>query len=226
MIRPSYYTIRLEGSSSERQVRSLADFFGRIIHAPTDNHQRENMPTLIQSSPQLRLRRNTLEVSLASSFAEIDAAMRLRFEVFNLELFEGLVSSYDKGYDSDAYDAYCDHLIVKDLALGQVVGTYRLLRGSVAQRNIGFYSENEFDLSNLKRLPGESLELSRSCVAGSHRSSSAINLLWSAITRYAAQLRVKYLFGCASLHCATTAEAQPIYSYLRGRHFAPGEYRI
>ena len=63
--------------------------------------------------------------------------MRLRFEVFNLELQEGLVSSYDRGYDTDAYDA-CDHLIVKDTTSGEVVGTYRLLRGSKAERHIGF----------------------------------------------------------------------------------------
>ena len=52
----------------------------------------------------------SLEVRLAESFQEIDEAMRLRFEVFNLELSEGLLSSYDRGYDSDAYDAWCDHL--------------------------------------------------------------------------------------------------------------------
>lgn len=81
--------------------------------------------------------------------AELDAAMRLRFEVFNLELQEGLCSSYERGYDKDAYDAYCDHLIVKDLELDEVVGTYRFLRQSVADKQIGFYSENEFNLSNL-----------------------------------------------------------------------------
>src|SRR5688572_14698050 len=107
------------------------------------------------------LRSGVLEVKLASSFSEIDAAMRLRFEVFNLELQEGLNASYAKGYDSDAYDAYCDHLIVKDLDDNEVVGTYRMLKRSQADRHIGFYSENEFDLSNLKELPGELLELGR-----------------------------------------------------------------
>src|SRR5262245_57820858 len=114
MMRSNYYKIRFMGAVA-RQVNNLADLVGRVIHTPIHNGQQENMPSLIQSSAKLRLRLNTLEVSLASSFAEIDAAMRLRFEVFNLELMEGLVSSYDKGYDSDAYDAYCDHLIVKDL---------------------------------------------------------------------------------------------------------------
>ncbi len=172
------------------------------------------------------IRTSKLEVRLASTFAEIDAAMRLRFEVFNLELQEGLRSSYDKGYDSDSYDAYCDHLIVKDLASDKVVGTYRLLRQSQAEKQIGFYSENEFDLSNLRKVPGELLELGRSCIAGTHRSFATINLLWSAIGQYAAQKKIGYLFGCGSLHCSDIEEVQPIYSYLRAHHFAPEKYRV
>jgi putative hemolysin len=174
----------------------------------------------------LLIRTGKMEVRLATTFAEIDAAMRLRFEVFNLELQEGLRSSYDKGYDSDAYDAYCDHLIVKDLTLGEVVGTYRLLRQAQAEKNIGYYSENEFDLSNLKRLPGGLLELGRACIAGAHRSFSTINLLWSAIAQYAALNQVSYLFGCGSLHCSETEEAQPIYSHLRAHYYAPEKYRV
>ena len=47
----------------------------------------------------------SLEVRLAENFQEVDEATRLRFEVFNLELNEGLLSSWDRGYDSDPYDA-------------------------------------------------------------------------------------------------------------------------
>jgi putative hemolysin len=174
----------------------------------------------------LLIRSGNLEVRLAGTFAEIDEAMRLRFDVFNLELQEGLRSSYERGYDSDAYDTYCDHLIVKDLTLERVIGTYRLLRRSQAEKQIGFYSENEFDLSNLKKLPGELLELGRSCIAGSHRSFATINLLWSAIGQYVAQHHISYLFGCGSLHYSEIEEVQPIYSYLRTYHYAPEKYRV
>jgi putative hemolysin len=184
------------------------------------------MINIIQSQNSPSIYAGNLEVKLASNLTEIDAAMRLRFEVFNLELQEGLVSSYDRGYDTDPYDAYCDHLIVKDMTSGEVVGTYRLLRGSQAERHIGFYSENEFDLSNLKRLQGESLELGRSCVAATHRSFATLNLLWSAIVKYAIERDIGYLFGCASLHVSATSEVQPVYSYLRANHFAPEKYRV
>jgi L-ornithine Nalpha-acyltransferase len=184
------------------------------------------MITIIQKQSALSIRAGDLEVKLASNLTELDAAMRLRFEVFNLELQEGLASSYGRGYDTDAYDAYCDHLIVKDTTSGEVVGTYRLLRGSQAERHIGFYSENEFDLSNLKRLRGEALELGRSCIASTHRSFATLNLLWSAITKYAIDRNLRRLFGCASLHVSEPSEVQPVYSYLRANHFAPEKYRV
>jgi len=184
------------------------------------------MLTIIKKQNAPLIRAGNLEVKLASNLTELDAAMRLRFEVFNLELEEGLVSSYDRGYDTDAYDAYCDHLIVKDLTIGEVVGTYRLLRGAKAKLHIGFYSENEFDLSNLKRLRGELLELGRSCIAATHRSFTTLNLLWSAIARYALEHNVSHLFGCASLHISEVSEVQPAYSYLRANHFAPEKYRV
>lgn len=188
------------------------------------------MITAIRTRTSPLIRTDAYDVRLATTFAEIDAAMRLRFEVFNLELDEGLPASYEKGYDSDAYDAWCDHLIVKDLRKGTVVGTYRLLRQSQAERGIGFYSENEFDLSNLKRLPGGLpdglMELGRSCIASNHRSFSVINLLWNAITQYASQNRIQYLFGCGSLHTSKPEEVQPIYSYLRKRHFSSETFRV
>ena len=38
---------------------------------------------------------------LAETASDLAAAQALRFEVFNLELDEGLVQSYDSGLDSD-----------------------------------------------------------------------------------------------------------------------------
>ncbi len=184
------------------------------------------MISTIEQQDSILARAGRLEVRLASNFAELDAAMRLRFEVFNLEMQEGLPSSFDRGYDTDAYDAYCDHLIVKDLELGEVVGTYRLLRRSRAERQIGFYSENEFDLSRLKKLPGELLELGRSCTAATHRSFATISLLWGAISQYATRHHVSHMFGCASLHTSEVEQVGQIYSYLRANHSGPEKYRV
>jgi putative hemolysin len=68
---------------------------------------------------------------LAESAGDLRAAQALRFEVFNLELDEGLAQSWDTGLDADPYDAQCDHLLVTD-AEGAVVGTYRMQTGGRA----------------------------------------------------------------------------------------------
>src|SRR6185369_14122745 len=103
------------------------------------------------------------EVKIATTAEEITEAQRLRFQVFNLELNKGLQSSYEHQLDVDEFDKACDHLIVRDLKSGDVVGTYRLMRGAQARRHIGFYSEKEFDLSRIKERDGELMELGRSC---------------------------------------------------------------
>ena len=64
------------------------------------------------------------EVKIASSPEEIAEAQRLRFQVFNLELNKGLKSSYQHGLDVDEFDVVCDHLIVRELRSGDMVGTF------------------------------------------------------------------------------------------------------
>src|SRR5438046_3568575 len=63
---------------------------------------------------------------LAQTQSDVSRAQRLRFEVFNLELNEGLAESHFIGLDADPFDAVCDHLIVEHVPSRQVVGTYRL----------------------------------------------------------------------------------------------------
>ena len=86
---------------------------------------------------------------LARSEGDLDAVLRLRYEVFNLELGEGLDASRATGRDQDEFDLACDHLMVEDVNDGRVVGTYRMQTSEVAARGRGFYSAGEFDLSLL-----------------------------------------------------------------------------
>ena len=88
---------------------------------------------------------------LAQSADEVRRAQQLRFEVFNLELGEGLAESYATGLDIDPFDEFCDHLIVEELATSEIVGTYRLQTGQLAAANLDYYSEREFDLRRTNR---------------------------------------------------------------------------
>jgi putative hemolysin len=138
-------------------------------------------------------------VRLAMTEKERAAAFRLRFLVFNLELNEGLESAYSDGYDTDRYDAVCDHLIVEHRETGQVIGTYRLQMGDVAKRSFGYYSEQEFDFTPYEGMRSQIVELGRACIHRDHRSSEVLHLLWRGIARYTIANGGRYMMGCCSV---------------------------
>jgi L-ornithine Nalpha-acyltransferase len=167
-----------------------------------------------------------LMVRLADTPEEIDAAQALRYRVFFEEL--GATASAEARQsrrDRDRFDANCDHLLVIDHARGAVVGTYRLLRRSVAERRGGFYTETEFDIEPLLAVNGELLELGRSCVDEPYRTRPTMQLLWRGIGEYCFKHRIKLMFGCASLPGTDIAKWAPALSYLHYFHLAPPALR-
>src|SRR5258706_16187649 len=86
---------------------------------------------------------------IARNSREIRAAQALRFQVFNLELNEGLEQSYATGLDEDPFDAVCDHLIVEHLPSRNIVGTYRLQTGRNAAAHRGYSCAQEFEFKGL-----------------------------------------------------------------------------
>lgn len=146
-------------------------------------------------------------VRLARTPQEKEAALRLRYEVFNLELGEGLESSYITGRDEDRFDAICDHLIVQEQTTGKVVGTYRLQTLEMARNISEFYCAGEFRLEDLPHsLLTESLEIGRACVALEHRNTKVLFLLWKGLSSYAVERGKRFLFGCCSLTSQNAAE--------------------
>ena len=149
--------------------------------------------------PDLSLRSGPYRARFARSRADVEAVQRLRFQVFNLELGEGLQASYSTGRDADPYDDRCHHLLVEHEESGCVVGTYRLMTERMAG-SAGFYSESEFHLEALPPwVREEGVELGRACVAAEHRSGRVIYLLWKGIAGYLAYNGFRYLFGCCSV---------------------------
>jgi putative hemolysin len=138
-------------------------------------------------------------VRLAGSADEVRRAQRLRFEIFNLELGEGLDESYATGLDVDPFDEFCDHLIVEEVATGEVVGTYRLQTGQLAAASLGYYSEREFDFVPYEPLRCEIIELGRACVDTQHRNLNVLHLLWRSIAIYAVERKARFLIGCSSI---------------------------
>lgn len=171
-----------------------------------------------------------LLVYLADNPIEIEAAQRLRYKVFYQEM--GAVPSLHARrarLDEDPFDSICDHLLVVDKSRSNgkpfVVGTYRLLRRSVAEKAQGFYSKNEFDLTSLLAYPGEIVELGRSCVHEDYRSGAVMQLLWRGISAYLDAYGIEMMFGCASFPGTDPEAIKAGLSYLHHYHLAPEEIR-
>src|SRR5205809_6988160 len=178
-----------------------------------------------QSTETTKARRPKYVARLAQSAEEVRRAQRLRFEVFNLELGEGLAESYASGLDVDPFDEFCDHLIVKEVATEAIVGTYRLQTGQLAAANLGYYSEREFDFTPYEPLRCEMIELGRACVHADHRNFNLLHLLWRGIARYACERNARFLMGCSSLTSQDPMEGVAMYEQLRGKHLAKPKWR-
>lgn len=165
-------------------------------------------------------------VRLARDEAEVRAAQRLRHTVFAGELGARL-DGPEPGLDSDAFDAYCDHLLVVEEETEQVVGTYRLLppeRAAVAGR---LYSEGEFDLSALAPIRPDLVEVGRSCVHPDHRGGAVIALVWAGLARYMDRSGHNWLAGCCSIPLADGGVlAAAARANVLTRNLAPEEYRV
>jgi putative hemolysin len=160
---------------------------------------------------------------IADDAAQVEAAQRLRYDVFAGELAATLQTSAP-GRDVDEFDAVCDHLVVRDDATGAVVGTYRMLPpGRSAER----YGDTEFDLSALDPLRDVLVETGRSCVHPDHRTGAVINLMWTGIARYLRLHDKRWLGGCASVSLEDGgATAATVWSKVTAKHLSPPRMRV
>ncbi len=176
----------------------------------------------------------SLEVRLAQTAAEVRQAQKLRYRVFYQE--GSAIPNPGRLFarrDVDSYDALCDHLLVLDhAARGQsgrpaVVGTYRLLRQSVAEEHGGFYTGGEFDISGLiaRHNHLQFLELGRSCVLAPYRNKRTVELLWRGIHVYLLQNRCGVMIGCASLDGTEPRQLALPLSFMHHYARAPEEWR-
>ncbi|MDI1300328.1 MAG: GNAT family N-acetyltransferase [bacterium] len=156
---------------------------------------------------------------------ELRQAQRLRAEVFGAEY--GVRFDDPDGLDRDAFDDYCEHLNVYDVANDLLIATTRLLTGAKARQAGSFYSAHEFDMTALDKLPGQVLEIGRTCVHPEYRSGAAITVLWSALADYLITEDFSYLLGCASISLRDGGHNfAAIMPQLREQHFVDQTLRV
>ncbi len=182
----------MTSAPESRRPGAATEFASRELGVP--------YPSFPRLLPTEEIEAGRYVVRFARSAEDLDAIERLRFEIFNLELGEGLDSAFATGRDHDDLDPYFHHLLIACEGSGEVVGTYRLQTAEMAGARHGFYSAGEFDLSGLPREFIESaVEVGRACVARDHRNGRVLNLLWRGLALYLVHNSKRYLFGCCSL---------------------------
>ncbi|MBU2740829.1 GNAT family N-acetyltransferase [Acidithiobacillus thiooxidans] len=165
----------------------------------------------------------SLRLYLARHQDEVEAAQRLRYEVFSAEY--GAQLSGGPGLDQDEYDPFCEHLIVEDENRQEVVGTYRLFLPEKVPSVGRYYAETEFDLSRLLALNSRIMELGRSCVHPDYRQGGVITLLWSGLAEAMSMWQIDYLMGCASVHSTDGPALGALYQQLQ-QYLTPQEQRV
>ena len=172
-------------------------------------------PVFEECLPDPLSRTGKYEVHFARTSAELEAIQKLRFEVFNLELGEGLEESFQTGRDRDRFDPVCHHLMVNHAETGKVVGTYRIQTNAMAEAYSGFYAVDEFDLGRLPpAVVANAVEVGRACVSREFRNRHVLFLLWRGLAAYMEKNRKRFLFGCCSLTSQDPLEGKRVMDHL------------
>ncbi len=210
------------------KLNPLKKFFGKKPEATEDDTKSEaptSPKTGLENVPQLlgKTKRAPFKTSWAMHEDEIKEAQRLRYKVFAEEMGARLPENAE-GLDVDEFDAYCDHLLVRDTETLRVIGTYRVLAPHKAAQLGRLYSDSEFDLSRLNHLRPKMVEVGRSCVHADYRSGAVIMALWSGLGQYMKQHQYEIMLGCASIPMADGGHyAASLYNSLSPEQMAPVE---
>ncbi|MBW4645389.1 MAG: GNAT family N-acetyltransferase [Goleter apudmare HA4340-LM2] len=173
-----------------------------------------NLASFPKDFPVLQSKKYILK--LATTEEELESILRLRFQVFNLELGLGFSNSSHTQMDRDKFDAVCHHLLLIAKSTGQPIGTYRMQSYTIASQGLGFDAADIFDLNGIPdSVLQASVEVGRACIAKEYRNSQAFLLLWEGLANYLILSQSKYFFGCASLLTQNPWQATCAYHYFR-----------
>jgi putative hemolysin len=167
----------------------------------------------------------------------VEAAQRLRYDVFTSTPGFALPESGAGDRDVDRFDEFCDHLLVRDDDTGELVGCYRMLPPSGAIAAGGLYTATEFDLCALDPLRPSLVEMGRAVVRDGHRNGGVVLLMWAGILAYLDRYGYDYVTGCVSVPIgsefgfesgtdAPGSQLRGVRDFVRSRHAAPPEYRV
>ncbi len=165
------------------------------------------------------------EVRLTRNKEERKQVRQLRYKVFVEEEGAGVTDEQRAlGEEYDAYDRFAEYMAV--FHQGRVVGTYRIIDRNAAEKMGGFYTENEFNISKIKKYHGNIAEMSRACVDPAYRENALVmRMLWAGLGEYIVRRKIGVLFGVASWVGTKPAKSAQAISYLYYNHLSPTRLR-
>jgi putative hemolysin len=165
------------------------------------------------------------KIQIAKNEKEVDSALSLRYDIFNLELKRGFRFNY--GRDTDEYDDQCHHLLIKLKATDEIVGTYRLQTWENAEAGMGFYSAKRFEMNQMPAsVLKNAIEVGRACIREDHRSGRVLFLLWKGLAAYLQHFDKRYLFGSSALQTSDPGKALQLRQYLKENGFSNDECQV
>jgi putative hemolysin len=179
------------------------------------NHLKHYAPKI-----PIYLDRKNFIIKTASNATELYEALKLRHDIFIEEL---LHKTNKSGVDLDHFDKKCDHLLIIDKKTGKLIGTYRLQSSLHTKR---WYTATEFHMRQIRKLPGNKLELGRACVHPDYRNGVTISMLWEGIHAYMTASDTRYMFGCSSIKTMDKEEIKRIYYYLQQQDHVTEDLKV
>ena len=160
-------------------------------------------------------------VSVARETRQITELLRLRYQVFNVELGGATADFF--AVEKDKFDATSHHLIVTENETGEIIGGYRLRTAEMQE----FYSAQEFNLNDLpQNILRQSVEIGRACIAAEHRHGKVLFLLWKGLAQYLQKTNKRYFFGCCSIFSTDYADGIRVFQQLEKDGFMHQEYKV
>lgn len=176
----------------------------------------------------------SIRVAWAKHRGDVRQAQRLRFDVLFGELGARLPTRV-AGHDADIFDDFCEHLLVHDTETDQLLGTCRILTPAQARRIGSTCCDTEFDLTRLRSIRDDMVEVGRSCVRASHRTKAVNRAMWIALTGFMDDNHMGTLIGCASMPMQDDPATgllggvhavASIWTQLQVRHLACAAYQV
>jgi putative hemolysin len=144
-------------------------------------------------------------IRTARTAADLKGVVQMRQHSF-LEDF--LPNQQYADFDFDDYDVRADHILVKHVPSGEVIGSYRIICTLFSDK---FYNFEEFNIDGLLKKPGVKVELSRACIHKNYRNGSTLNLVWRGISQYVKAVNAQYIFGCSSVKSISPRLCQSMF---------------